>query len=112
MKLFNLLGWFGRLWDRHGPARRLQIIEGDSLPQAMPRRDLVLLRDDGDDWSVGMRCPCGCGATIEMMVIPEAKPRWSITTDSKGRPTLHPSVWRNAGCKSHFWVRDGRIVWC
>ncbi|MDM9644782.1 DUF6527 family protein [Rhizobium sp. S163] len=28
------------------------------------------------------------------------------------RPTLHPSVWRNSGCRSHFWVRRGRIAWC
>ncbi|WP_248306350.1 DUF6527 family protein [Devosia oryzisoli] len=59
-----------------------------------------------------MRCPCGCGATIELMVIPEARPRWSITTDAQRRPTLHPSVWRKTGCKSHFWVREGRIQWC
>jgi len=27
----------------------------------MPRRDLVLAREDDEDWCVGMRCPCGCG---------------------------------------------------
>lgn len=104
--------WVHRLWDRFGPARRLQTVVGDELPSSMPSRDLVLTIDDGEPWSVGMMCPCRCGATIEMLVVDGAKPRWEIAVDAKGRPTLQPSVWRNTGCKSHFWLRSGRIVWC
>ncbi|WP_338341959.1 DUF6527 family protein [Shinella sp. WSC3-e] len=47
-----------------------------------------------------------------MLVVDAGKPRWDIAVDAKGRPTLRPSVWRNTGCKSHFWLRSGRIVWC
>lgn len=108
----DLPRWLHRLWDRFGPARRLKIAVGDELPSPMPSRDVVLTEDDGEAWSVGMLCPCRCGATIEMLVVEGAKPRWDIGVDSKGRPTLHPSVWRNTGCRSHFWVRSGRIVWC
>lgn len=104
--------WFRRLWGKYGPVRRLQIIEGDTLPSALPSRDLVLTRDDGDDWSVGMRCPCGCGDKIELMILREARPRWDISVNKAGKPSLHPSVWRKSGCESHFWVRDGRILWC
>lgn len=108
----SIVSWFLKLWDRHGPARRLIVIEGDSLPKKLHWRNLVLARDDGDDWSVGMRCPCGCGATIELMVLPEARPRWNVRVDDDARPTLQPSVWKQNGCRSHFWVRDGRIHWC
>nr|WP_246810918.1 DUF6527 family protein [Ensifer sp. ENS09] len=59
-----------------------------------------------------MRCPCGCGDTIELLVVDGAKPRWDLTMDEASRPTLHPSVWRGKGCRSHFWVRHGRIHWC
>ncbi|MCZ4288474.1 DUF6527 family protein [Hoeflea alexandrii] len=104
--------WFRQLWGKYGPARRLQIIEGDTLPSDLPARDLVLTRDTGDDWSVGMRCPCGCGETIELMILREARPRWDIRLNAAGHPTLHPSVWRKTGCRSHFWVRDGRVLWC
>lgn len=82
------------------------------LPARLPRRDLVVARDDGEDWSVGMRCPCGCGDTIELMLVAEAKPRWWLTFDRRGRPSLSPSVWRRTGCRSHFWVRGGRVDWC
>lgn len=109
MKIPRLLRLF---WDNYGPARRLRVIEADTLPTPLPYRDLVLTQDDGEDWSVGLRCPCGCGATIELMTLPGANPRWSVQVDEAGRPTLYPSVWRQKGCRSHFWVRHGRIQWC
>src|SRR5271156_4058247 len=108
----SITRWIRNLRAHLGPRRHLQIIDGDSLPSHLPRRDLVLARDADEDWCVGMRCPCGCGRTIELLVIPEAKPRWDVTVDGKGCPTLSPSVWLQKGCQSHFWLRDGRVQWC
>lgn len=104
--------WWRRAWERIAPPRKLQVFEGDSLPQRLPRRDLVLARDGQEDWSVGMRCPCGCARRIELLVIPEAKPRWNLETDARGTATLSPSVWLKDGCRSHFRVRSGRVNWC
>lgn len=101
-----------RLWAKIGPRRGLRTIPVDHLPEPMPARQLVATTDDGDDWSVGMRCPCGCGRTIELLLIEEAEPRWKLTVESDGRPTLSPSVWLKDGCKSHFWLRGGRVEWC
>ncbi|WP_250511545.1 DUF6527 family protein [Caballeronia sp. GACF4] len=94
------------------PARKISIIVGDSLPKDLPRRNLVLCRDGDEDWSVGFRCPCGCGRRIELLLIEEAKPRWDVSVDKRARPTLTPSVWLKDGCCSHFWVRGGKIDWC
>ncbi|WP_429111631.1 DUF6527 family protein [Aeromonas dhakensis] len=60
---------------------------------------------------MGFRCPCGCGRKIELLIIEEAKPRWDYSVSDDGLPTLHPSVWLNSGCKSHFWLRNGKIYW-
>jgi hypothetical protein len=76
------------------------------------RGDVVLTIDEGEPWSVGIRCPCQCGGVIEMLVLPGAKPRWDVAVDHRGRPTISPSIWRNVGCKSHFWLREGRVHWC
>jgi hypothetical protein len=108
----GVLRWWRNVLARLGSRRRLRIIEGDSLPPRMPIRDVVLARDDGEDWCVGMLCPCGCGHVIELLVVAEAKPRWDVAIDSKGWPTLSPSVWLQNGCRSHFWLRNGRIYWC
>lgn len=107
-----LPSWAHRLWDRFGPARRLMRIEGDELPAKMPGRNVVLTVDDGEPWSVGLLCPCQCGDVIEMLVAPGVAPRWDVAVDAEGRPTLSPSVWRNVGCRSHFWLRAGRVHWC
>ncbi|MGE3988619.1 DUF6527 family protein [Pseudorhodoplanes sp.] len=108
----NAWRWAYRKWDSIGSDRRIQVIAGDTLPPKLPRRDLVLARDGDEDWCVGMQCPCGCGMNIELLVIAEAKPRWDVVIDSNQRPTLRPSVWVQRGCRSHFWLRDGRVFWC
>ncbi len=99
-------------FDHLLPPRRLIVVKGDSLPPEMPIRAIVLARDGSEDWCVGMQCPCGCGRTIELLVIDEAKPRWDYKVDADGLPSLHPSVWLNNGCCSHFWLKKGRIHWC
>lgn len=91
------------------PARKLIVVE-DEMPSKLPRRSLLLLRDSGEDWSVTMRCPCGCGENIELALIPEAKPRWELSLE-QGIPTLKPSVWKRDGCYSHFFLRRGRVIW-
>ncbi|WP_307174508.1 DUF6527 family protein [Hydrogenophaga pseudoflava] len=59
-----------------------------------------------------MRCPCGCGRKIELLLINEAEPRWDLLLDEEGRPSLAPSVWLRDGCHSHFWIRKGKVRWC
>lgn len=106
-----LANWFEAVQEWFSPRRKVLIREGDTLPSAMPKQDLILLQDDGENWSVGFRCPCGCGDVIELLMLPNVKPRWDIKIDHRGRPTLSPSVWRATGCRSHFWVRDGKVIW-
>lgn len=104
--------WTLRLWGRFGPRRNLHIVNSDTPPETLETRDLYLAREDGEDWAVAMRCPCGCGDQLELLLIEEASPHWMLKNTSTNFPTLHPSVWRKTGCKSHFWVRNGRIIWC
>jgi len=77
----------------------------------MPWRTLVILNEGLEAWSVVMLCPCGCGDRVELPVFAEARPRWDLRIDDKGLPTLHPSIWRTDGCKAHYFVRAGRVVW-
>lgn len=100
-----------RLRDWASRPRKLVRVEGDALPAVMPPRNLVLLSEGGDAWSVGMTCPCGCGQLIELPLIPEASPRWRLEVDDAALPTLTPSVWLRTGCRSHFFVRSGKVLW-
>lgn len=105
------INWFEALKEKFTPRRKVLIREGDKLSTVMPKRDIILLKDDGENWSVGFRCPCGCGDVIELLLLPNFNPRWDIVIDNSGYPTLFPSVWKINGCRSHFWVREGKIIW-
>jgi len=104
--------WWRRMIAALAPRRSLKIVEGDMLPAKLPRWNLAVARDGDEDWAVGLWCPCGCGRRLEMMLLKEVKPRWDVSVDQRGHVSLHPSVWLCEGCKSHFWVRAGKIVWC
>jgi len=56
-------------------------------------------------------CPDGCGEHLTINLDDRSGPasRWYET--NRGI-TLFPSVWRDSGCKSHFIVWHGAILWC
>ncbi len=110
-----MMRWWQRRWlefkEWAWPYRSLLVIAGDGLASSPPTRDLVLLTEDGEPWSVVMMCPCGCGQRVELPLLQEASPRWNLQVDKLKRPTLHPSVWLRDGCRSHYFIRSGKVVW-
>lgn len=109
------MNWLKKLWRfvfRKRPDLVLKWHEGDEPPHDLKRGQLVVAREDGELWAAAFICPCGCGERIELALLPEVKPHWKLKSDSPKAPTLHPSVWRKVGCKSHFWVRQGKVQWC
>ena len=72
----------------------------------------VYLVGGRDPIYAAMVCPCGCGGTLRMNLRPEAEPCWRLSASETGAATLQPSVWRDEGCRSHFFLRAGQIVWC
>jgi hypothetical protein len=53
-------------------------------------------------------CACGCGRKVSTPLRP---PRWVLHETVAG-PTLNPSIgnWEFP-CQSHYWIREGNIVW-
>lgn len=97
---------------RRAPSYSLGYVESDELPDLLEDRVLLVAREAGELWAAGLVCPCGCSRRIEIMLLSGVKPRWDLIIEDSGRPTLRPSVWANDGCRSHFWLRDGQILWC
>ena len=61
-------------------------------------------------WAL-FKCPCGCEHVIALPLQHPHKPRWKISQTKNKRPILYPSVWQKTACRSHFWIKDGRIFW-
>jgi len=81
------------------------------LPEVLSPATIYLVGERRYVWSVAMLCPCGCGDMIHLNALPEIRPRWSVRRHRDGAVSLHPSIWRNTGCRSHFSLRRGRAVW-
>lgn len=75
-------------------------------------KQLHVVRHNGELYWALFRCPSGCGEVINLSLRPPQVPKWRLSQTDDGLPSLYPSVWRNKGCMSHFWVEEGRIVWC
>lgn len=97
------------------PARRLNLVgQAEYRDQAeaklsKPGDAALVVR--GLTRSVVMACPDGCGETLVVNIDPRAGKAWHIDTRGEGL-TLYPSVWRDGGCKSHFIVWRGFLIWC
>jgi Family of unknown function (DUF6527) len=59
-----------------------------------------------------LRCPSKHDEIIQLSLMQERRPRWQITADRLGRPTVHPSIRQLEGSYAHFWIKNGRIEWC
>jgi hypothetical protein len=76
-----------------------------------PRARILYAIGEGEAWSAAMLCPCGCSSVIQLSLLQDDQSKWRLSVDRKGRPTLYPSVWRTVGCKSHFFLRKGEVIW-
>lgn len=103
-------------WILAGQTRRrpppFRYARVDEFPESLEPSAVYVAGEDAHMWAAAMLCPCGCGDVIELNLLKQVRPCWSVNEHVDGSVSLTPSVWRRKGCRSHFWVRRGRIVWC
>jgi len=81
------------------------------LPDKLACGVVYIVGDSGYDWSAAMLCPGGCGKILEMNLLPDAKPVWTLEEHTDRSVTLRPSVWLKTGCCCHFVLTEGRVRW-
>lgn len=52
-------------------------------------------------------CCCGCGAKV---VTPLSTAEWQVKEGPHGI-SVSPSIGNARPCRSHYWIRDGRVIW-
>jgi hypothetical protein len=83
----------------------------EDVPDELKPNILYIISNENFYWQVVMLCPCGCKKALNMNLMKENHPTWKFEMDNKNRISLHPSINRSVGCKSHFFLRKGRIFW-
>ena len=101
----------GPLAALFGTRPRLVLVRLEDPPDEVEPNAVYLVGAPGNEWCAVLKCPCGCGADIRVSLIATDNPRWTFKATYLGSVTLSPSIWRNKGCRSHFFLRQGRIVW-
>ena len=89
----------------------LRAVQVDELPDRLEGGTLYILGEGHHRWSVALQCPCRCRAIIQLNLLAEAEPRWNLALHRDETVTLYPSIWRQKGCRSHFFIRRGKVEW-
>jgi hypothetical protein len=113
--LWSALLFFPRrlagLWSTPKP-RPIRYIKVEDFPATLESAKVYLAGDGTNLWGAAMICPCGCGEVIELNLLKQVRPCWSAEEHPDGTVSLAPSVWRQKGCRSHFFLRRGGVEWC
>lgn len=108
--LVRIWAWIESWFVRHPQPLRTVYLE--ELPESPDPKAVYVLGEGEQHWFVSLLCPCGCGAMLQMSLMPRDKPHWRLSMHDDETISIHPSVWRHVGCKSHFFLRRGLIDWC
>jgi Family of unknown function (DUF6527) len=92
--------------------RRIRCERVEDLPDTLKPETLYVAGEEPYAWAAAMLCPCGCGDVIQLNLLKQARPCWTVRRHRDGTMSVIPSVWRTKGCRSHFFVRQSRIQWC
>lgn len=89
---------------------RLRMRKSSDLPEQLENNIIYLIGDESP-WLMVLKCPCSCGEEIRLNLLVEESPNWKYKTRNK-LIDVHPSIRRIKGCKSHFWIKSGKVIWC
>lgn len=104
-----LKGLWLQLRRSHRISRIVHIGGRSELPQNL-RHDLYVVGGESPKWAV-LKCPCGCGDTIDVNLMKSRNPVWQLSIVN-GKPSFHPSLWvPKEKCGAHFWIKNGKIIW-
>lgn len=121
-----MISWFRRLWrwiwSISTPAETHEqppledrpiwrVVTTDDIPDDLQSATLYLLGEPGHLWCATLRCPCSCNAVIQLNLLPQVRPRWTVQIGNDGTASISPSVNRSQGCRSHFFFRRSHIIW-
>lgn len=100
----HLINSYARLQGKYYPC------EGEELSGKLANKEVFVCGSLEKNWVIVMICPCGCGDKIYLNTLQSEQPCWKIKHTIKGI-SISPSIWRTKGCKSHFFLKNGKIIW-
>lgn len=107
MKAIALLSQFFSRFRRGYSLKNL-----DDYPEEIGQDILYVVGDLAEPQYAVFRCPCGCGRPVELNLNKHSLPSWELKWHVLGTVTVAPSIWRKDGCRSHYFLRRSKVIWC
>ena len=73
--------------------------------------DCAIVERAGKQRQFVVHCPDGCGELLSINLDPGSGPAWRLYS-KQGVWTLFPSIDKPSGCRSHFILWRGHVLWC
>lgn len=99
------------LWSFKQFQYKVEIIPDNPNPDILKKNIVYVVGDKGFVKWAYLKCPCGCNDSIMLSLNKISYPSWSVKQDKLGRATISPSIHKLEGCKSHFLIKRGKLVW-
>lgn len=94
------------------PSFTVQFVEDHPDTPGMSDRHIYVVGAKGYSKWAYFRCPADRDEIVQLSLQPQRRPRWTVTVDFLGRPTIAPSVRQLDGSYAHFWIKKGAVIWC
>lgn len=88
-----------------------RVLTHPSVDAIQPGQMILVGRAKNLKWAC-FHCPGQCGEVILLSLVAKQHPRWTVSTDWLGRPTVQPSIRQLNECGCHFWIQQGSVSWC
>lgn len=83
----------------------------EDVPDFPKSRTIYIIGNQGYYWQLVVECPCGCKKLLYMNLMKEHYPNWSYQISERNKISISPSIDRFVGCKSHFFIKNGHLIW-
>jgi hypothetical protein len=108
--------WLRSLWAWLAPwlqrtPKPYRVVRCGDLPDQAEHRTVYIVGEGAHLWFAAFLCPCGCNELIQLSLLMDSRPRWRLEEHVDGTVSLQPSIWRQRGCRSHFFLNKGLVVW-
>ena len=86
-------------------------ISVEDLPDTVKPNVIYHVGENNFKWLAVLKCPCGCGDTLQLNLLTNTSPRWRVKFHADGDISIYPSVNRIINCRSHFNITKNSVRW-
>jgi len=82
----------------------------DDIPTTDKENIIYVVQEGAEPETLVFICPCGCQDLVYLNLLRDAYPCWTFKIERR-KISIFPSILRKKGCRSHYWIKKGIVIW-